>query len=239
MKILITSGGTSEPIDQVRAITNQSTGRLGAQIAQAFLEAGFSVTLLTTQNAVKPSAHPKLQQILIKTTKDLEEALQDQVPQHQVLIHSMAVSDYRPLQMVPLEQVQEAANLQSFLESDQKEGKHSSAADHQVIFLEKTPKLIQKVKDWNPDLRLIGFKLLVSVSPEELISVAQASLEKNRADLIVANDLSQIDQDQHPAFLVGPDTIEQAKTKQEIAQKLLDFILNNISNQNTRRISKK
>lgn len=224
MKILITSGGTSEPIDQVRAITNQSTGRLGSQIAQTFLEAGFAVTLITTPNAMKPQAHPKLQQILIKTTSDLESALQEQVPNHHVLIHSMAVSDYRPLQMVPLEKLQEVPTYQVFLEPEQKGGKHSSTAKHQVIFLEKTPKLIQKIKDWNPAIRLIGFKLLVSVSSAELISIAQASLKKNRADLIVANDLSQIDQDQHPAFLVGPEQIDQAHTKQEIAHKLLDFV---------------
>ncbi|MCU0082204.1 phosphopantothenate--cysteine ligase [Streptococcus danieliae] len=224
MKILITTGGTSEPIDQVRAITNQSTGRLGSAIAQACLEAGFEVTLITTEQASKPPAHPLLQQILIKTTRDLESALQSQVPQHQVLIHSMAVSDYRPVQMVPLEKVQEAKNLQAFLEPAQKDGKLSSAADHQVMFLEKTPKLIQQVKDWNPQIRLIGFKLLVSVSPEELLAVACASLTKNRADLIVANDLTQIDQNHHQAYLVEPDRVQEAQTKAEIAQKLVDFI---------------
>ena len=60
MNILITSGGTSEKIDQVRSITNHSTGQLGKMIAEHCLASGAYVTLLTTAKAVKPAPHDNL-----------------------------------------------------------------------------------------------------------------------------------------------------------------------------------
>ena len=71
MNILITSGGTSEKIDQVRSITNHSTGQLGKIISKRFLEAGFSVTLVTTPTAVQPKEHPHLRKIFIKDVAEL------------------------------------------------------------------------------------------------------------------------------------------------------------------------
>ncbi|WP_304296819.1 phosphopantothenoylcysteine decarboxylase domain-containing protein, partial [Streptococcus sobrinus] len=60
MKILITSGGTSEKIDQVRSITNHASGNLGKIIAELFLQKGHQVTLVTTKSAVKPQAQAGL-----------------------------------------------------------------------------------------------------------------------------------------------------------------------------------
>ena len=97
MNILITSGGTSEKIDQVRSITNHSTGQLGKIISEQFLEAGFSVTLVTTPTAVQPKAHPCLTKVIIKDVAELQTVLEKETPTHQVLIHAMAVSDYSPV----------------------------------------------------------------------------------------------------------------------------------------------
>ena len=66
-----------------------------------------------------------------------------------------------------------------------------------MLFLKQTPKIISQVKKWNPNIRLIGFKLLVDVSKEELLTVARASLTKNQAEIIVANDLSDISDSQN------------------------------------------
>ena len=84
MKLLITSGGTSEKIDQVRSITNHSTGRLGALIAESFLTQGDQVTLITTQSAVKPAAHPNLTIQIIENVQDLLETMQSLVKIHDV-----------------------------------------------------------------------------------------------------------------------------------------------------------
>ena len=93
-----------------------------------------------------------------------------------------------------------------------------------MSFLKKTPKIISLVKEWNPAIQLIGFKLLVAVSAEELIQVARESLVKNHASMIVANDLTQIQNGQHQAYLVTNDQVLQASTKSEIAEMVLDSI---------------
>lgn len=224
MKLLITSGGTSEKIDQVRSITNHSTGKLGALIAESFLTQGDQVTLVTTQNAVKPAAHPNLTIQIIENVQDLLETMQPLVKTHGVLIHSMAVSDYTPIYMAGFDQITASQDLTEFLNKTNVQGKISSQDDYQVLFLKQTPKIISQVKKWNPNIRLIGFKLLVDVSKEELLTVARASLAKNQAEIIVANDLYDISNNQHHAYLVKENSVIEANTKEEIAQQLVTHI---------------
>ena len=225
MKILVTSGGTSEAIDSVRSITNHSSGRLGKVITETLLEAGHQVCLITTSQAVKPSAHQGLTIIEIKNTADLLQTMKDTIMDYQVLIHSMAVSDYTPVYMAGFDEVQASQDLTEFLDRKNQETKISSKDDVQVLFLKKNPKIISLVKEWNPNIHLIGFKLLVDVSREYLIQIARESLEKNQADLIVANDLTQINGEQHKAYLVEKTSFQTATSKQEIADLLLDRIL--------------
>ena len=220
MNILITSGGTSEKIDRVRSITNHSTGRLGKIIAETFLDKGDQVTLVTTPKAVRPAAHPNLTIVQIENVAELLENLEPLVHTHDVLIHAMAVSDYTPVYMTGLEAVAASPDMTEFLNKTNSESKISSQADVQVLFLKKTPKIISLVKKWNPDIRLIGFKLLVNVTKEELLKTARASLIKNQAEIIVANDLTKISNQEHRAYLIGKDTVIQAQSKEEIAQLL-------------------
>ena len=224
MKILVTSGGTSEAIDSVRSITNHSSGRLGKIITETLLEAGYEVCLITTLQAVKPVSHPNLTIIEIKNTADLLQVMKDKVTDYQVLIHSMAVSDYTPVYMAGFDEVEASQNLTEFLDKKNQETKISSKEDVQVLFLKKNPKIISLVKEWNPNIHLIGFKLLVDVSQEHLIQIARESLEKNQADLIVANDLTQISSEQHKAYLVEKNSFQTATNKQEIADLLLEKI---------------
>ena len=220
MNILITSGGTSEKIDRVRSITNHSTGRLGKIIAETFLDKGDQVTLVTTPKAVRPAAHPNLTIVQIENVAELLETLEPLVHTHDVLIHAMAVSDYTPVYMTGLEAVAASSDMTEFLNKTNSESKISSQDDVQVLFLKKTPKIISLVKKWNPAIRLIGFKLLVNVTKEELLKTARASLIKNQAEIIVANDLTEISNQEHRAYLVGKDTVTQAQSKEEIAQLL-------------------
>lgn len=224
MKILVTSGGTSEKIDRVRSITNHSSGRLGKIITETLLKAGHEVCLISTLQAVKPVSHPNLTIIEIKNTADLLQVMKDKVMNYQVLIHSMAVSDYTPVFMTGFEEVQASQDLTEFLDRKNQETKISSKDEVQVLFLKKNPKIISLVKEWNPSIHLIGFKLLVNVKQEYLIQIARESLEKIQADLIVANDLTQIHTDQHVAHLVEKDSFKTATSKQEIADLLLEKI---------------
>ena len=224
MKILVTSGGTSEAIDRVRSITNHSTGRLGLVITEALIKAGHEVCLITTSHAIKPASHPNLKIIEIKNTLDLLEEMRNLVKDYQVLIHSMAVSDYTPVYMTSIDEVKASQDLSEFLTKHNTETKISSKEEAQILFLKKNPKIISLVKEWNPKIHLIGFKLLVDVSREYLIQISRESLEKNKADIIVANDLTQINAEQHIAYLVEKSSFQTATSKQEIADLLLNKI---------------
>ena len=224
MKILVTSGGTSEAIDRVRSITNHSTGHLGLVVTEALIKAGHEVCLITTSHAIKPVSHPNLKIIEIKNTLDLLEEMRKLVKDYQVLIHSMAVSDYTPVYMTSIDELQASQDLSEFLTKHNTETKISSKEDAQILFLKKNPKIISLVKEWNPKIHLIGFKLLVDVTKDHLIDVARESLNKNRADIIVANDLTQINSDQHLAYLVEKNIYQTAYSKQEIAELLLEKI---------------
>ena len=224
MKILVTSGGTSEAIDSVRSITNHSTGRLGKIITETLLASGHEVCLITTTRALKPEPHPHLTIREIKNTHDLLLEMKERVPNYQVLIHSMAVSDYTPVYMTGLAEVEASSNLEEFLNKHNHQAKISSTDEVQVLFLKKTPKIISLVKEWNPTIHLIGFKLLVDVTEDYIIEIARKNLIKNQADLIIANDLTQISANQHRAIFVEKDQLQTVQTKEEIAKLLLEKI---------------
>jgi len=224
MHILITSGGTSEAIDSVRSITNHSTGSLGKILTETALAKGHQVTLITTPTALKPDPHPHLRLLLIENVEELLTEMQKEVPHHQALIHAMAVSDYTPVYMTGLEEVEKAQDLHSFIHRENQEAKISSREEYQVLFLKKNPKIISLIKEWNPAIQLIGFKLLVDVSSEELIQVARDSLVKNHASMTIANDLTKIQNGQHQAYLVTDNQVLEASTKTEIAEAILNHL---------------
>ena len=224
MKILVTSGGTSEAIDSVRSITNHSTGRLGKIITETLLAAGHEVCLLTTKRAVKPELHANLSIREITDTNDLLQEMKEYIQDYQILIHSMAVSDYTPVYMTGFEEVQASSDLEEFLSKQNHQAKISSTDEFQVLFLKRTPKIISLVKEWNPAIHLIGFKLLVDVNEDHLVDMARKSLIKNQADLIIANDLTQISTNQHRAIFVERDQLQVVQTKEEIAKLLLEKI---------------
>ncbi|MGM0219999.1 phosphopantothenate--cysteine ligase [Enterococcus sp. AZ126] len=243
MNILITAGGTSEKIDNVRSITNHSTGRLGKTIGEAFLAQGHLVTYVTTPQAVRPSSDSNLRLVEIETTNELESALLDEF-KHQTfdsIIHSMAVSDFTTeatlseddfieklaAKLTTDDSLSDLANLTEELyhsldeisKSIQQEKKIPSKTDRLLLFLKKNPKIIAMLKQEQPHTILVGFKLLVGVSTEELIQVGQSILVKNSCDFVLANDLEEIRGNQHKGILIDSDgQTETAQTKNEIAQ---------------------
>lgn len=105
------------------------------------------------------------------------------------------------------------------------EHKISSYEPDLMFKLDLTPKVIGEIKKLSPDTELIGFKLLDGVPHEELIKVASRLREKNKADYIIANDLSTIGNGKHPAYFVGEDGVMfEAETKDEIAKTLRKII---------------
>ncbi|MCB5952421.1 phosphopantothenate--cysteine ligase [Enterococcus sp. BWT-B8] len=242
MKVLITAGGTSEKIDNVRSITNHSTGRLGRTIAEIFLEKGHQVIYLTTPYAVRPAENKQLTVIEIETTAELQQQMKMLLSNHNFdsIIHSMAVSDFSSEISIPEEELiqnltkklqkEELSTgqkiseiiksvLDSLGQQSQSEKKISSNTDRLLLFLKKNPKIIAMIREHQPDTILVGFKLLVGVTDNELINVGTATLEKNHCDFVLANDLENIQGNNHRGLLIHADHhVETADTKKEIAQ---------------------
>ena len=90
-----------------------------------------------------------------------------------------------------------------------------------MVKLGLTPKVIKSIKECDPNIKLIGFKLLDGISKEKLLRVASNLREKNNADYIVANDLSKVGKGKHYATIINEDGIfKECETKEEIAKSL-------------------
>lgn len=108
-------------------------------------------------------------------------------------------------------------------------GKMSSYEPHLMTMMDLTPKVIGSIKPASPDTLLIGFKLLDGVSREKLVDVASVLLDKNGADVIMANDLSKIGNGKHWALAVTKNgVIGECFTKDDIAHTIIGFIFNEI-----------
>ncbi|WP_207941309.1 phosphopantothenate-cysteine ligase [Enterococcus sp. DIV2402] len=242
MRILITAGGTSEKIDEVRSITNHSTGKLGSLIAASFLKHNVTIDYVTTAHALRPQSD-NVTVYEIGDTQALADQLQKLLQQHtyDAVIHSMAVSDFTPEkslsqeefltkinQFIENKQPITAADLTQLTEVTTRETKISSNTDQLFLILKKTPKVIQQIKQLQPNTILVGFKLLVDVEKEELLAVAQKSLMTNQADFVLANDLTSIHHGQHTGYLINKEgTITgEATNKEEIAQLIVKTLLN-------------
>ncbi|MCF6159273.1 MAG: hypothetical protein E3K32_12075 [wastewater metagenome] len=217
--ILITSGPMRGYIDAVRYISNKSTGKLGAAIAVEALERGASVTFIYGTGSVTPHVVPadaeclsRLTLIEIETLDDLLTTLRERrkATSFDAIVHAMAVLDYIP----------ESLGI----------GKISSRKDGLTVPFVRAPKIIKVIRTLWPHALLIGFKLEVGLSKDELVNRAYASLIDNSADFVVANDQDQIAADTHRAYLVNTDKkIEfECGTKQGISKNLVDVIVSRL-----------
>ena len=229
-KIVITAGGTSEKIDNVRKITNSSSGKLGMTIANHLLEEKDNlIYYVCSKNSLRPSDE-KIKIIEIEGTMDLKNKIENLLLNETIdyFIHSMAVSDYMTNYVTTIERVKESIKNTNNIDNAFSNieiingNKISSHEDNLVIVLKPTPKIISLIKDLSPSTYLVGFKLLDGVSKEELLSVAKKLRDKNKCDLVVANDLSTIRNGEHVAYIIDKDDeIEESRGKDDIAKKLV------------------
>lgn len=210
-RVLVTSGPTRAALDEVRFLTNKATGRLGALIAEAALEAGADVTFVFGRGSDLPAVRGgRLDHLRIRpvdTVEDLVTAFRQELPHgYDAVIHAMAVLDFAPAEV--------------------REEKVSSSLPEWIIRLVPTPKAAMLVRDLAPGTYFVGFKLEVGKTREELIEIARTWAQHSRADLVVANDLRDIESGTHVGYLVTPDgRIETvAEGKESIARTLVDFL---------------
>lgn len=230
-KIIITSGGTSERIDNVRKITNSSSGKLGMTIANHLLQENNDIMIyyVCPKTSLRPTDE-RVKIIEIDGTIDLKNNIESLLINEHIdyFIHSMAVSDYMADYVTTIERIKESVKKHDDIDEAFKNieviggSKISSYEDNLVIVLKPTPKIISIIKNLSPSTYLVGFKLLDGVSKEELIEVAKRLRNKNNCDLVVANDLATIRNGEHIGYIINKNNeVEEAYGKDDIAKKLV------------------
>lgn len=228
-KYVITSGGISEKIDNVRKITNSSSGKLGMTIANHLLESKSDITIyyVCSKNALRPS-NKRVKIIEVAGTLDLKDKVESLLRNEKIdyFIHTMAVADYMIDYVTTLDKMKKSFLNNSDIEVI-KDTKISSYENNLVLVLKPTPKIISLIKKESPLTYLVGFKLLDSVSKKELIEVATRLRDKNKCDLVVANDLEDIRNKEHKAYIIDKeDKVVEASDKEDIAKKLVRMMDN-------------
>lgn len=215
MRVLITSGGTKVPIDPVRDITNMSRGTFGAKIATELLKMGAEVDFLCAKDSRTPFSktldlveEPDVK-ALIKEVIDFDDFCYKHRAQYKQFSYRNFNDYASELQRLIEERkphvVVLAAAVSDYLVENPMDGKIRSGTDL-TISLTPAEKLISKVRKWNQRkfFSLVGFKLLVGATDEELIAAAWKSVEENRCDLVVANDYLKLKGGNHEVILVEP-----------------------------------
>ncbi len=230
-KFIVTAGGTSEKIDNVRKITNSSSGKLGMLIANHLLTENKNsiIYYICSKNSLRP-VDERIKIIEIDDTNDLKNKVEKLLLTNKIdcFIHSMAVSDYQTDYVTTILKIKKSINNASNIEEafsnieTINDNKISSSESDLVVVLKQTPKIISMIKNLSPSTYLVGFKLLDGVSKDELITVAKKLRDKNKCDLVVANDLSTIRNGKHLAYIIDKnDRIEEANGKDNIAMKIV------------------
>ncbi len=180
MNCVVTAGPTYESLDEVRRLTNCSTGALGSQLANHLVERGHDVTLLLGYYATYHGEQKAQRGETFTTTADLRERLQRRATQGvEAVFHAAAVSDFTFGQA--WERQRDGA-LQAV-----RAGKLSTRQGALLVELLPTPKILSELRDWFPTARLIGWKYEVDGDRASVIALAARQLIECRTDLCVAN----------------------------------------------------
>ena len=205
MKILITSGGTKVKIDDVRFIGNMSTGRYGAELATSFIESDSTyidddVHFLHAKNSILPDNKNYIRHEY-EDYFDYVQQAKFLASKMDIIISAAAVSYYI---VAPVE------------------GKISSDQDEMVIKLHKADKILPALRTINPKAMIVGFKLLVNPSYQEIYKAVQKVLN-NGADYVVFNDLNRIKKGDNTRLIFDKKMdFREMNTTDE----LTDYILN-------------
>ena len=159
--LVVSAGGTQEPIDPVRAITNRSSGKMGYAIAEAARDRGAEVVLVTAPTSLPEPVAVKV--VRVETARQMRDAVSTQLDGAQALIMAAAVADYSPI-VVAAQKVKKGA-------------------DTWTVDLERTPDILGEAR--GKFLR-VGF----AAESENLLENAKEKLASKSLDLIIANDIT-------------------------------------------------
>jgi phosphopantothenoylcysteine decarboxylase/phosphopantothenate--cysteine ligase len=202
-QIVVSAGGTQEPIDLVRFVGNRSSGKMGYAVAEAARDRGAIVTLITGPTALPAPAGVDVMQV--RTASQMRDAVLKATAAADVLIMAAAVADYRP--------------------STVAEGKIKREADSLTLELVKTSDILAEVKG---DLIKVGF----AAESEDIVPRAAEKLKKKQLDLIVVNDIaakdSGFDADTNRVIFInrkGETEQLPLMLKSEVAHRILDKVV--------------
>ena len=206
LRVLVTAGGTREPIDSVRFIGNRSSGRMGLALAAAAARRGADVTLVAAN--VAGEAAPGVRRIDVETAAELAAATEREFPTSQVLLMAAAVADFRPAR---------------------REGKLAREGGGDVeLRLERTEDVLARLASSRTEAQtLVGF---AAEHGAAAIERARAKLERKGADAIVFNDISRpeigFDSGANEVTIVerGAETEIAIATKEAVAEAILDRV---------------
>jgi len=163
-RVVVTAGGTQEPIDPVRYISNRSSGKMGYALAEAARDRGAEVTLISAPSALAGPAGVRM--VPVRTAVEMRDAVVAAVKQADVLIMAAAVADYRPKNVAGKKIKKSGSGL--------------------VLELVPTPDILSEVKG---NFIKVGF----AAESEDTIANARKKLAQKALDMIVANDISRAD----------------------------------------------
>jgi phosphopantothenoylcysteine decarboxylase/phosphopantothenate--cysteine ligase len=202
-RIVVTAGGTQEPVDPVRTITNRSSGKMGYATAEAARDRGAEVVLISA-----PTALAKLtgvETVSVETTEQMKEAVEKAVAGAQALIMAAAPADFRVANVAAQKIKKEKSNLR--------------------LELINTPDILAEVKG---DFIKVGF----AAESQDLIANARLKADKKQLDLIVANNITEAESgfgaDTNKVILIGKDgTLEDLPlmSKRAVADRILDRVV--------------
>ena len=180
MNCIVTAGPTCEPLDEVRRLTNFSTGRLGTELANTLTRHGHSVTLLIGWQATYKGSREAGETQVFSTTADLRERLQALSLQPvDAVFHAAAVSDFRFGKIWVRSAIGELTEIHA--------GKIPTRQGPLLAELLPTPKIIAELRGWYPRARLVGWKFEVEDSHDAVIASAERQMAECRTDACVAN----------------------------------------------------
>lgn len=203
--VLITAGPTREAIDPVRYISNHSSGKMGYAIAQAAIEAGAKVILVTGPTAL--TAPAGVTTIAVDSAIEMHSAVMNNVQQSDIFIGSAAVADYRPTEVA-------TAKIKK------------TNSDSLAVEMVKNPDIITSVAASTPKPFTVGF----AAETNQVVAYAQDKMTRKKLDMIIANDVSRSDigfnSDSNEVTVLWPDGSAALPNldKFELARKLIKLI---------------
>ena len=219
MKILITGGGCREYIDSVRVVTNSSTGRTSAVLADELASKGNEVTLITAENAIKPQ-DSSIKMFFFQTGEELAKAIKAELTSscYDAVIHAAAVSDFVP----------DTITINGKTVRAGKNAPKLHSGDEMIVSFRASPKIADNLHGWasrggNANAKVVCFKLTNNADESEKTRAVTKLFGHSGADFVVYNDLSEITKEEHPFKILKSDgeCVATGKTNSEMSDMIL------------------